>query len=118
MKLKSVLPISFCFAIIFCCSAICHAQEPEVQTYTRIGQKMPQFSVTDSDGKSFSIAEQKGKVILINFWATWCPPCQFEMPRMEREIWKKHKSDDFAMLAIAREETNAKITPFREKGGF
>jgi thiol-disulfide isomerase/thioredoxin len=90
-----------------------HAAQDDIQSYTRVGQKMPAFSFTTLDGKESSIGALKGKVVFVNFWATWCPPCLAEMPRMEREVWRRFKSSpDFFMVAIAREQTRDEITPF------
>ena len=51
----------------------CVAQD-EIQSYTKVGQKMPAFTVTDTDGKIISIPDLKGKIALVNFWATWFGP--------------------------------------------
>jgi thiol-disulfide isomerase/thioredoxin len=89
------------------------AAQDDIQSYTHTGQKMPAFSFTTLDGKQSSIGDLKGKVVFVNFWATWCPPCLAEMPRMEREVWRKFKaSPDFFMVAIAREQTSEEIAPF------
>jgi thiol-disulfide isomerase/thioredoxin len=94
-------------------AAPAHAAQDDFQSYTRTGQKMPAFSFTTLDGKETSTTELKGKVVFVNFWATWCPPCLAEMPRMEREVWRRFKSSpDFFMVAIAREQTVDEITPF------
>jgi thiol-disulfide isomerase/thioredoxin len=89
------------------------AAQGDVESYTRAGQQMPAFSFTTLDGRRSSVGELKGKVVFVNFWATWCPPCLAEMPRMEREVWQKFKSSpDFFMVAIAREQTAGEIAPF------
>jgi peroxiredoxin len=91
---------------------------PQLEGKTRVGQPMPSFKVTDTSGNLFSIPDLKGKVVVVNFWATWCGPCTFEIPRLEKEIWQKHKSDNFAMVAIAREQSPPEITAFRQKQHF
>ena len=89
------------------------AAQDDIKTYTQVGQPMPDFSFTPLGGKRTSLAELKGRVVYVNFWATWCGPCVEEMPRMEREVWKKYKSSpDFAMVAMAREQTEEEIRPF------
>lgn len=59
----------------------------------------PDFELPDLDGRSVRFSDFKGSVVLINFWATWCPPCRAEIPSMER-AWAKLKDGDVAMLAV------------------
>lgn len=89
------------------------------ESRTKEGQLLPPFHVTDISGKEFSLNALKGKVVLLNFWATWCAPCRQEMPRLQKEIWLKYQtSPKFAMIAIAREQTRNEIDDFREQSGF
>ncbi len=74
---------------------------------------MPPISVQELSGNTFSLADEKGKVVVVNFWATWCGPCQVEMPRLEKEIWQKYKSSSFAFVAIAREQTKDTVASFQ-----
>jgi len=64
-----------------------------------VGGQAPDFSLTDLDGRVVSLAQLRGKVVLVNFWATWCPPCRAEMPSMEK-LYHLLKDEDFVMLAI------------------
>ena len=87
-------------------------------TLTRIGQPAPDFSLQTLEGKVFALSEQRGRVVLLNFFATWCGPCQEELPQLQR-VWDEfHKSDGFSMLVMAREESVEKVRAFRGKQGF
>lgn len=89
---------------------------PSFKSLTRVGERMPTFTVKEMSGSTFSMAEERGKVVVVNFWATWCPPCREEMPLLEKEIWDKYKSNaDFAMVAIARQQTETKIATFEKQ---
>ena len=57
-------------------------------------------------------------IVLINFWATWCPPCQEELKRVQKEIIDRFKGKDFVFLAISREESKEQVKKFRERNGY
>ena len=59
----------------------------------------PGFSLRDIDGATHRLSDYRGKVVIVNFWATWCPPCRKEMPSMER-AWQSIKSQNVVLLAI------------------
>ena len=60
----------------------------------------------------------RGKVVLVNFWATWRPPCRLEMPRLKREVWQKFKPEPFAMVAIAREQPGGETAAFEKHARY
>lgn len=64
----------------------------------------PDFTLEDMDEEKHHLTDYRGKVVLLNFWATWCPPCRREMPSMER-LHQKYKGKDFIVLAINQMET-------------
>jgi len=68
------------------------------------------FTLADLQGKSWHLRELQGKVLLVNFWATWCPPCRKEMPDLQA-LYDKYKDQGFVVLAISDEEA-AKVAPF------
>lgn len=78
----------------------------------------PEITLKDLDGKDLSLSEYKGKVVLVNFWATWCEPCQVEIPWLI-EIQQKYAAKGFTVLGIAMDEEGAKVvTPWVSKERF
>lgn len=84
----------------------------EETTLTREGQRAPDFSVQTLNGDVFTLSKQRGRVVLVNWFATWCPPCKEEMPFLQTEVWEKFQSEGLVMVSIAREEDVAKVKPF------
>ncbi len=71
-----------------------------------------------SDGSQASLADYQGKVILLNFWATWCAPCREEMPAMQT-LWERYRSEGFEILAVAADRRGRKnVAPFITEHGF
>lgn len=71
------------------------------------------FVLTGLDGQKWTLRDLRGKVVLVNFWATWCPPCRKEMPDLDA-LYKKYKSQGFVVLAISDEQAPA-IKAFLQK---
>jgi peroxiredoxin len=69
------------------------------------------FAVPTPGGETFRLGDQRGKVVMVNFWATWCPPCLEEMPAMER-LYRKHKDAGFTLVAISVDAESKKVKPF------
>ena len=69
------------------------------------------FTVPTPAGATFRLGDQRGKVVMVNFWATWCPPCLEEMPAMER-LYRRHKDAGFTLVAISVDADPKKVTPF------
>lgn len=90
-----------------------HAQTPATQTLTPLAKPYaaPAFALRAEDGTTHRLADYRGKVVVVNFWATWCPPCRYEMPSMER-AYQKIKRDDIVLLAINVGESEDEIFEF------
>ena len=74
----------------------------------------PEFSLATPDGKTIALAELRGKVVFLNFWATWCPPCRVEMPSME-QLHKELKDKGLAILAIDIGESPKQVARFMKE---
>lgn len=69
------------------------------------------FTATDLNGKTWTLKDLKGKVVMVNFWATWCPPCQKEMPDLEA-LYSQYKDQGFVILAFSEDDETNKVAPF------
>ena len=86
-------------------------ESKKVQRSLAEGSKFPDFTEKDVTGKPLSIAGYKGKVVLIDFWATWCGPCIAELPNV-LETYKKHHGKGFEIIGISLDQEQAKLNSF------
>jgi thiol-disulfide isomerase/thioredoxin len=86
---------------------------------TTIGSKVPSFSFEIEKGKKVNISDYKGRFVWINFFATWCPPCNAELPLAQKKVWDKYKNNpQFAFFVFGREEGWEKLIPFKQSKGY
>jgi thiol-disulfide isomerase/thioredoxin len=78
------------------------------------GAKFPDFAVKDLAGKPLSIADYKGKVVLLDFWATWCGPCRSELPNVIK-TYEAHHPEGFEIIGISLDEDRQKLTDFTKE---
>ncbi|MGJ7025907.1 redoxin domain-containing protein [Petrimonas sp.] len=127
--------LSFIFlsvlALVSCSSSVkkngVNAQEQDTvrvqdtldrQYRVKVGDPAPNFEMTFPDGKKIELSDLRGKVVMLQFTASWCGVCRKEMPHIEKEIWQKHKDNPhFALYGIDREEPAEKIQVLREATG-
>lgn len=87
-----------------------------------IGAKAPAFTLQDMRGENVSLSDFKGQIVILNFWATWCPPCRQEMPELNKMDAELKKSGEATFLAInltdGRRETKAKVSQFMESNKY
>ena len=82
------------------------------------GDEAPDFTVKLTDGKQVKLSDLRGKLVMLQFTASWCGVCRKEMPFIERDIWQKHKDDpNFVLIGIDRDEPLEKVLGFAEKTG-
>jgi len=90
----------------------------DVASFVGVGDAAPAFRLTDTNGVEFALDAQRGNVVLVNFFATWCAPCLHELPHLQR-IWDENRGNGkFAMIVIGREETNEAVAEFQSKHGY
>jgi peroxiredoxin len=76
--------------------------------------KAPSFTLRDLNGKEVKLEDHRGKIVFLNFWATWCRPCRTEMPSMEK-LYNEFKNRDFIILAVDLQEGTRKVRAFKER---
>jgi len=88
-------------------------------TLVKIGDKAPDFTFATENGKTIKLSDLKGKVVWINFFATWCPPCRQELPHLQKEVYDKLKNNpNFELIILGREHTWADINKFKTDNNF
>ena len=84
----------------------------------RVGDEAPDFTVTLTDGKQVTLSSLRGKVVMLQFTASWCGVCRKEMPFIEKDIWQKHQANDrFVLIGIDRDEPLDKVIAFGKAVG-
>ena len=92
------LPLGF---LLIALGAVFYYQQR--QTAGRAGFPAPDFALRDLQGRTHRLAEFRGRVVFLNVWATWCPPCRMEMPSME-QLHRRLQGKEFVMLAVSEDE--------------
>ncbi|MGE3977873.1 MAG: peroxiredoxin family protein [Nitrospira sp.] len=84
----------------------------------QVGDEAPNFQLRDLHGNMMSLSQLRGKVVLLNFWATWCGPCRVEMPAME-QLYQTFPRREFEILAVSTDSQGAAVTrPFQKQMGL
>jgi peroxiredoxin len=93
--------------------------QTDTATFTKTGDPAPTFTCKTIDGKTIDISKLHGKVIMINFFATWCPPCNQELPVLQKEIWDKYRDNpDFVLIILGREHSEQEVKDFVARKKF
>lgn len=90
----------------------------EHEYLVKVGDMAPDFTLQYTDGTEFTLSEQRGKVVMLQFTASWCGICRGEMPHIESRIWQPHKDDaDFVLVGVDREEPREVVEEYTTKLG-
>jgi len=93
--------------------------EKGAQKGTEVGEVAPDFTLTTVEGKEVSLSSLRGQPVMLNFWATWCPPCQMEMPDIQKFF--SRKGQDIKVLAVnltVSEKAPAQVRDFLNARGY
>ena len=101
-------------ACIMMLSACAQSQTADKNGYiVELGQQAPDFTAKLTDGKEVTLSQLRGKLVMLQFTASWCGVCRKEMPHIEKEIWQKYKDDEnFVLIGIDRDEPLQKVIQF------
>ncbi len=92
--------------------------ETATTTLVKEGMQAPDFTVEMFDGSTQTLSSLKGKVVLVNFWATWCPPCREELKRVQQDLVERFAGEEFVFIPISRGEERETVAAFREQMGY
>lgn len=116
-------PVFTVFACVLAVAGMCetarsHEKPAAERAVVKVGDMAPNFQLRDLDGKMVSLSQFRGKVVLLNFWATWCGPCREEMPSME-QLYRNVPRKDFEILAVSTDPQGIVVTrPFQQEMGL
>jgi peroxiredoxin len=83
----------------------------------KAGDMAPDFVINEAGGKSYKLSDLRGKVVMLQFTASWCSVCRSEMPFIEKEIWKEKKSEGLLVIGIDRDEPVDKVLKYSKEIG-
>jgi peroxiredoxin len=121
MKMKQFAFIMILLSVILPSSAQTIQKEitADYGYIVKLGQTIPDFDLVLPDGTTTNTKALRGKVVMLQFTASWCSVCRKEMPHIEKEIWKKHKSNPtFALYGIDLKEDKEKVIEFQKQIGI
>lgn len=109
--------ISLCFLLVTLVA--CSASKDDRGYRVKVGQTAPDIDLIYPGGNTIPLRSLRGKVVMLQFTASWCGVCREEMPHIEKEIWQTHKADtNFVLLGIDLQEDSATVARFRESTGI
>ena len=90
----------------------------ENEYLVKVGDTAPDFTLPLTDGTTFTLSQQRGKLVMLQFTASWCGVCRREMPHIEKEIWQRHKDNEqFVLVGVDRQEGKEVVDEYTAKVG-
>ncbi len=113
---RGIIVVALVVAICAMTTALVQAEEKnDGSTLTKVGDPAPDFELTTLDGQKITNESVKGKVVLLNFFATWCGPCRTELPHLSKTYQEWKDDDRVIVLSVGREHTKDDLTKFKEE---
>ena len=111
---KLLMCVAFVSCLFTTNQLVAQNHEPDAVGYVvRLGEKAPDFEMTLTDGSKMKLSDQRGKIVMLQFTASWCGVCRKEMPFIESDIWQKYKDHpSFALFGIDRDEPLERVKDF------
>lgn len=90
----------------------------ENEYLVKVGDTAPDFTLPLAGGGTFTLSQERGKVVMLQFTASWCGVCRREMPHIEKQIWQRHKNNpNFALVGVDREESASTVKKYTAQVG-
>jgi peroxiredoxin len=116
MRRTIIIPLVFIVGLVLAYMVQQGPRRPDIVPL-ETGKEAPDIMVKDLEGNDVRLSDYKGKLVFLNFWATWCPPCREEMPSMER-LFQALKDRPFAMLAVSVDPSLRTVARFKAEFGY
>lgn len=111
-KIKALLIVAVAFVAISACAQ--ETKKYENQYLVKIGDTAPDFTIAEAGGKSYKLSDLRGKVVMLQFTASWCSVCRKEMPFIENELWLPGKKEGLVVVGIDRDEPVETVLKFKK----
>jgi len=109
------------FLMMVLINSVALSQEKKVKEegyIVSVGDKAPDFMISEAGGNTYRLSDLRGKVVMLQFTASWCSVCRTEMPFIEKEIWKTKKAEGLVVIGIDRDEPVEKVLAFKKRYSY